>query len=163
MKARILHLFCFACMKETLRRSGFVVVSAAIALGCLAAYGDIGFLNSTTNYLAVAGPEVSFVLPPSQFVQFSPGDGDTNAVEISTFNGVILSPALPLQDGTLYSFNPDNSVWQSVGFLRSQNQEDSDLAAYFMNGLEVGSALAATLLGFIAVRRALSIGDNWND
>jgi hypothetical protein len=32
-----------------------------------------------------------------------------------------------------------------------------------MSGLECGSALAAILLGFQAVRRALSIGDNWND
>ncbi len=162
MKTRILHLFCFACMKDTLRRSRFLLASALV-LGCLAAYADIGFLNSTTNYLAVTGPSVSFVLPPSQCVLLPPGDGDTNAVEISTFDGVVLLPALPLQDGTLYSFNPDNTAWQSVGFLRSQNQDDSDLAAYFMNGLEVGSALAATLFGFIAVRRALSIGDNWND
>jgi hypothetical protein len=34
---------------------------------------------------------------------------------------------------------------------------------YFMSGLECGSALAAILLGIISVRRALSMGDNWND
>jgi hypothetical protein len=34
---------------------------------------------------------------------------------------------------------------------------------YFLMGLEYGSGLAALLLGFISVRRALSMGDAWND
>lgn len=34
---------------------------------------------------------------------------------------------------------------------------------WFLTGLEYGSGIAAILFGFISVRRALSIGDSWND
>lgn len=35
--------------------------------------------------------------------------------------------------------------------------------AWFLAGLEWGSGIAAVLFGFISVRRALSMGDSWND
>jgi hypothetical protein len=34
---------------------------------------------------------------------------------------------------------------------------------WFLCGLEWGSGIAALLFGFITVRRALSLGDAWND
>lgn len=34
---------------------------------------------------------------------------------------------------------------------------------WFLTGLEWGSGIAALLFGFMTVRRALSIGDAWND
>lgn len=34
---------------------------------------------------------------------------------------------------------------------------------WFIDGLEWGSGIAALLFGFMTVRRALSLGDAWND
>ncbi len=34
---------------------------------------------------------------------------------------------------------------------------------WFLTGLEWGSGIAALLFGFMTVRRALSLGDAWND
>jgi hypothetical protein len=34
---------------------------------------------------------------------------------------------------------------------------------WFLCGLEWGSGMAALLFGFMTVRRALSLGDAWND
>ena len=141
-----------------------IIFGSVVAVGVvLSAHADMSFLNATTNYLAISGPNIGFVLPPSQSLLVPPGDSDTDTVSVAIDGGAVLDEALPLQDGTLYSFNPDGSVSESPGFLQSVAQGDSDLAWYFMNGLISGSGLAAVLLGFIAVRRALSIGDNWND
>ena len=35
--------------------------------------------------------------------------------------------------------------------------------SYFLQGLVCGSGLGAILFGFMMVRRALALGDNWND
>jgi hypothetical protein len=41
---------------------------------------------------------------------------------------------------------------------------DADTAQeWFLTGLEWGSGIAALLFGFMTVRRALSLGDAWND
>jgi len=34
---------------------------------------------------------------------------------------------------------------------------------WFLQGLVMGSGLAAIVFGFMMVRRALAMGDNWND
>ncbi len=72
--------------------------------------------------------------------------------------GVLVSPAWG-QAVTNYVIvvNDTNSpVNTSAGSI-------SEAQSYFLDGLEYGSGLAAILFGFISVRRALSIGDSWND
>ena len=65
-------------------------------------------------------------------------------------------PPPPPPDGQWIFVTSTNPLPVSVG-------DTATAQDYFMLGLEYGSALAAILLGFISVRRALSMGDAWND
>ena len=62
----------------------------------------------------------------------------------------------PPSDGQWIFVTSTNPLPVSVG-------DTATAQDYFMEGLEYGSALAAILLGFLSVRRALSMGDAWND
>ena len=109
------------------------------------------------------------VVPAGDTVTFEPTDeelqsSNVSVQEIDSFGNVIDSePASPFSDGTALGYQASGIFLDTPATEKSAAENDADLAGYFTSGLETGSALAATLLGFIAVRRALSLGDNWND
>jgi hypothetical protein len=109
------------------------------------------------------------VVPAENTVTFEPTDeelqsSNVTVQELDSFGNVIDSePGSPFSDGTALGYQASGVFMDTPATEKSAAEDDSDLAGYFTSGLETGSALAATLLGFIAVRRALSLGDNWND
>jgi hypothetical protein len=116
--------------------------------------GDVSFINGASSPVAVTG-SVAFTLQPGQSFTFVPSSTATNGIEV---NG---APEA-LVDGTLYSINSDGTVSVSP-VLRNNYDDDSVLASYFINGLEMGTGLAAVLFGWLAVKRGLRLGDVWTD
>jgi hypothetical protein len=57
----------------------------------------------------------------------------------------------------------DNSTNQPVPVSVTDIGDVETAQGWFLAGLEWGSGIAALLFGFITVRRALSLGDSWND
>jgi hypothetical protein len=111
------------------------------------------------------GQNNGFEVPPDSSWTFEPANSPLNvsltqADAMGTTNDL---ETVTLDDGDALSVNDSGEVFQSFGIQQSRTSLDSAYASYFMMGLESGSGLAAILLGFIAVRRALSMGDNWND
>ena len=51
----------------------------------------------------------------------------------------------------------------TAAVVLQQPSIDDSVLTFFQQGLISGSMLAAILFGFIAVRRALSLGDAWDD
>ena len=77
----------------------------------------------------------------------------------STGGGMTITNGVYILGGTnsvLVINNPTQPIPVTLGGLDVAQE-------YFMQGLIYGSTLAAILLGFISVRRALSMGDAWND
>lgn len=108
-------------------------------------------------------------VPANNSLTFEPTDaeiqsGTVSVSEKDAFGDLVDDEAnVAFSDGMAFGYNGQGIFLDTPGAEKSAAETDSDMAGYFMNGLETGSALAATLLGFIAVRRALSLGDNWND
>lgn len=132
----------------------FVLVSAVLILGKCDCPGDVAFLDGWTNAVYVTGG-VAFTLLPGQSFSFVPSSVATNEISIDVGGA---STTFDLQDGCLYSVNFDGSV-QQESVIRSSADDDSVLAGYFVNGLELGTGSAVVLFGFLAVRRALRLGD----
>ena len=103
---------------------------------------SLGSPSSILSFYRVNGanPEGSFVLTGGQA-----GQNYTNGVYI-----------LGGTNSVLVINNPTQPIPVTLGGLDTAQE-------YFMQGLIYGSTLAAILLGFISVRRALSMGDAWND
>jgi hypothetical protein len=138
-----------------------------LALPCSA---SVTIYNGTTNSVQVDFPAGAVLLvPANNSLTFEPTDRElqdrtVTVREEDAFGDVIDDePDAQFSDGSSLGYNGQGVFLDTPGAEKSATESDSDLAGYFMNGLETGSALAATLLGFIAVRRALSLGDNWND
>lgn len=122
-----------------------------LAWGCSCSHADVAFVNGFTNPVTVTGA-VELTLQPGQSFSFTPASDATNDVTLagSTF---------ALQDGSLYGVSPDGDVTVS-SVLRSSYDDDSVMASYFTNGLEMGTGLAAVLFGWGFVKRALRLGDS---
>jgi hypothetical protein len=143
------------------------------ALACPAtAHACVTVYNATTNCVQVKFPTAensTLVVPAGNTVTFEPTDeelesSNVTVQEMDDLGNVIDSePASPFSDGTALGYQASGVFLDTPATEKSAAENDSDLAGYFTSGLETGSALAATLMGFIAVRRALSLGDNWND
>jgi hypothetical protein len=138
-----------------------------LAMPCSA---SVTIYNGTTNSVQVNFPVGAVLLvPANNSLTFEPTDEESQGATVTvreedTFGDIIDDePAVAFSDGMALGYNGQGIFMDTPGAEKSVAETDSDLAGYFMNGLEAGSALAATLLGFIAVRRALSLGDNWND
>lgn len=129
---------------------------------------EVGIFNGSADELAVtSGSEQIVSLAPGGHFSWEPSDGFTNSTllftEYNATNGVSdLSVSYMVSDGDLVSFDSAGHSWQSAQFLQNAPATDSQMASYFTAGLESGSALAAILLGFIAVRRALQMGEQWD-
>ncbi|HXB58697.1 MAG TPA: hypothetical protein VNU95_03995 [Candidatus Acidoferrales bacterium] len=136
------------------------------------AHGRVTVYNATTNCVQVKFPTVensTLVVPAGDTVTFEPTDeelqsSNVTVQEVNALGSIIDSePASPFSDGTALGYQSSGVFLDTPATEKSEAENDSDLAGYFTSGLETGSALAATLMGFIAIRRALSMGDNWND
>ena len=139
------------------------------ALSCPA---TVTIYNATTNCVEVKFPTAensTLVVPAGDTVTFEPTDeelqsSNVTVLEMDALGNVIDSePASQFSDGTALGYQASEVFLDTPATEKSAAENDSDLAGYFTSGLETGSALAATLMGFIVVRRALSLGDNWND
>ena len=143
------------------------------ALSCPAtAHAGVTVFNATTNCVQVKFPTAensTLIVPAGNTMTFEPTDEElanpTVTVEEMDPLGNLLDdePNSQFSDGTALGYGPGGVFMDTPATEKSVAENDSDLAGYFTSGLETGSALAAILLGFIAVRRALSLGDNWND
>jgi hypothetical protein len=136
------------------------------------AHACVTVYNATTNCVEVKFPTAensTLVVPAGDTVTFEPTDeelqsSNVTVLEMDVLGNIVDSePASPFSDGTALGYQTSGVFLDTPATEKSVAENDSDLAGYFTSGLETGSALAATLLGFIAVRRALSLGDNWND
>jgi hypothetical protein len=143
------------------------------AFACPAtAHACVTVYNATTNCVQVKFPTAEnslLVVPAQSTVTFEPTDEElqnptVTVEEMDAFGNVLDDEAgAQFSDGTALGYQASGVFTDTPATEKSVAENDSDLAGYFTSGLETGSALAATLLGFIAVRRALSLGDNWND
>jgi hypothetical protein len=149
----------------------FLVLFIALSYP-VTAHACVTVYNATTNCVEVKFPTAensTLVVPAGNTVTFEPTDeelqsSNVTVQEMDSLGDVLDSePASPFSDGTALGYQASGTFLDTPGTEKSAAEADSDLAGYFTSGLETGSALAATLLGFIAVRRALSLGDNWND
>jgi plastocyanin len=144
-----------------------------LAFSCPATtHACVTVYNATTNCVEVKFPtaeNATLVVPAGDTVTFEPTDeelqsSNVTVQEMDSLGNVIDSePASPFSDGTALGYQASGVFLDTSATEKSAAENDSDLAGYFTSGLETGSALAATLMGFIVVRRALSLGDNWND
>lgn len=136
----------------------FVLLCLLLTWGILsprAADADVVFVNGYSQPTEITGC-VQFWLQPGQSLSFVPSSSATNEIDFA--NGTVLD----LQDGMLYSINPDGSV-SSSPVLRSLNEQDSDAEKYFLQGLELFTGIAALYAGWLAVKRGLHLGDVWRD
>jgi hypothetical protein len=107
----------------------------------------MNILNASTNglFLTDVASGGVFIVPASSQVVLDV----TNVLQAP--DGAMISGRSAL------SWNGTSSV------VLVQPTVGAGFAQSFESGLEYGSGLAAILLGYIAVRRALSLGDAWND
>jgi len=139
----------------SLRKNGPAIsLCLVLAWGIFPARADVVFVNGSTNMVEVTGG-LQFTLQPGQSLSFVPSSSATNEI---VFSGAMI----PMQDGMLYSINPDGSVTSSP-VVRSSDEQDSDSEKYFLQGLELFTGIAAIYAGWLAVKRALHLGDVWPD
>ncbi len=125
-------------------------LSLFLAGGMFPVWADVVFVNGSTNVVEVTGG-LQFTLQPGQSLSFVPSSSATNEID---FSGAMIQ----MQDGMLYSINPDGSVTSSP-VVRSADDEDSDCERYFLQGLELFTGIAAVYAGWLAVKRGLRLGD----
>jgi len=157
MKSKIYDLLCFSCWRWRLKSFAgrFVLVCLVLTLGGWRSSADVAFINGSTNTVDVSGA-VQFDLAPGESFSFVPSSSATNEVDFGVADGE--EQLFPLQDGNLYAVYPDGSVLVS-NVIRSNRDDDSVLASYFLAGLESGTGVGALLFGWMAVKRALKLGD----
>jgi hypothetical protein len=134
---------------------------------------EIQFVNGSSDngYLLVqqgvpaGGFQDVVTLAPGQSFRFQPSDGYTNGLfnlVVEHSDGGTVGTNLTIYDGDVVSLGFSDNVEQHSGLLDNATTRDEALCGYFTMGLESGSGLAAILLGFIAVRRALQMGEQWD-
>lgn len=128
----------------------FLLLCLVLAWGMVSAQADVVFINGSTNVVEVTGG-LQFTLPPGQSLSFVPSSSATNEID---FSGAMIQ----MQDGMLYSINPDGSVTSSL-VVRSADEQDNDSEKYFLQGLELFTGIAAVYAGWLAVKRGLHLGD----
>jgi hypothetical protein len=145
-----------------------ICISLLFVLSVTSSRGAITVFNDASSSLLgfdSNGQNNNFEVPPYSSWTFEPANPPLNIslIQVEDDGATNYLETVTLNDGDALSVNDSGEVFQSSGIQQSRASLDSAYASYFMTGLESGSALAAILLGFIAVRRALSMGDNWND
>jgi hypothetical protein len=163
-----------------------------ILVGCVLGWPVFGqtrnyFLaeNCTTNVLLLAGSAGVMLIPPENSVKlydcvtnsyswpiiYALQDSVSGAyrVQISSFtslypsNSVSFSIAPNASGYSTYICNLANLDGRGFGFLDVNYAELSEYSYDFLYGIEVGSALAAVLLGYRYTKKALGWVDGGND
>jgi hypothetical protein len=141
-----------------------LALSASAEIQFVDGSADNGYLLVQRNVAAGVFQDV-VTLAPGQSFRFQPWDGYTNGlfnIVVENTNGISAETNVTVYDGDIISLGLADDVEQHSGLLDNATARDQAWCNYLMMGLESGSSLAAILLGFIAVRRALGMGEQWD-